>query len=65
MINTSQEFFVLIILQFSLHNGYEATINCPRGRGLIVMVMGWEVVRAAGPTLDTAKIEQLTGAKAS
>jgi Domain of Unknown Function (DUF1259) len=30
---------------------------------LIVMVMGWEVVRAADPALDTAKIEQLTGGK--
>jgi Domain of Unknown Function (DUF1259) len=30
---------------------------------LIVMVVGWGVVRAADPTLDTAKIEQLTGGK--
>src|SRR3989441_4888603 len=30
---------------------------------LIVMVVGWGVVRAADPALDTAKIEQLTGAK--
>src|SRR5262245_56014324 len=30
---------------------------------LIVMVLGWGVVQAAGPALDTAKIEQLTGAK--
>jgi len=30
---------------------------------LIVMVMGWGVVGAADPALDTAKIEQLTGAK--
>ena len=30
---------------------------------LIVMVVGWEVVRAADPTLDMAKIEQLTGVK--
>src|SRR5712692_7927467 len=30
---------------------------------LIVMVVGWGVVRAADPALDTAKIEQLTGGK--
>jgi len=30
---------------------------------LIVMVVGWGVVRAADPALDTAKIEQLTGVK--
>jgi Domain of Unknown Function (DUF1259) len=30
---------------------------------LIVMVVGWGVVRAVDPTLDTAKIEQLTGGK--
>ena len=30
---------------------------------LIVMMVGWGVVRAAAPALDTAKIEQLTGAK--
>jgi len=30
---------------------------------LVVMVVGWGVVRAADPALDTAKIEQLTGAK--
>ena len=30
---------------------------------LIVMVAEWDVVRAAEPALDTAKIEQLTGAK--
>src|SRR5215831_11839012 len=30
---------------------------------LIVMVMGGGLVRAADPALDTAKIEQLTGAK--
>ena len=30
---------------------------------LIVMVVGWGVVGAADPALDTAKIEQLTGAK--
>jgi hypothetical protein len=30
---------------------------------LIVMVVGWGGVRAAEPALDTAKIEQLTGAK--
>jgi len=30
---------------------------------LIVMVVGWGGVRAADPALDTAKIEQLTGAK--
>ena len=30
---------------------------------LIVMVVGWEVVRAVDPALDTAKIEQLTGGK--
>ena len=30
---------------------------------LIVMVVGWEVVRAAESALDTAKIEQLTGGK--
>src|SRR5262245_36758522 len=30
---------------------------------LIVMVVGASLVRAADPALDTAKIEQLTGAK--
>jgi len=30
---------------------------------LIVMVVGWGIVRAADPALDTAKIEQLTGVK--
>src|SRR5436853_1242839 len=30
---------------------------------LLVMVVAWEVVWAADPALDTAKIEQLTGAK--
>jgi hypothetical protein len=30
---------------------------------LIVMGVGWEVVRAAEPALDTTKIEQLTGGK--
>ena len=30
---------------------------------LIVLVVGWGVVRAADPALDTAKIEQLTGGK--
>jgi hypothetical protein len=30
---------------------------------LLVMVVGWGVVQAADPALDTAKIEQLTGAK--
>jgi hypothetical protein len=30
---------------------------------LLIVMVGWEVVRAAEPALDTAKIEQLTGAK--
>jgi hypothetical protein len=30
---------------------------------LIVMVVGWGIVRAVDPALDTAKIEQLTGVK--
>ena len=30
---------------------------------LIVIVVGWEVVRAADAALDTARIEQLTGGK--
>src|SRR5262249_36021808 len=30
---------------------------------LLVLVVGWGVVRAADPALDTAKIEQLTGVK--
>ena len=30
---------------------------------LLIVVVGWAVVWAADPALDTAKIEQLTGAK--
>jgi uncharacterized protein DUF1259 len=30
---------------------------------LLIVMVGWEVVRAAEPALDTAKIEQLTGVK--
>jgi hypothetical protein len=30
---------------------------------ILIVMVGWEVVRAAEPALDTAKIEQLTGAK--
>src|SRR5262245_27136444 len=30
---------------------------------ILIVMIGWEVVRAADPTLDTAKIEQLTGVK--
>jgi len=30
---------------------------------ILIVMVGWKVVRAADPALDTAKIEQLTGAK--
>jgi len=30
---------------------------------ILIVMVGWEVVRAAEPALDTAKIEQLTGVK--